>query len=114
MLTCLNCASNQSFKDYSFEDYTAIPDNGNHLRDLEIQDVTIVNNDIITISTLFVQYKEALKDGAIHLIPEYAGNDDRLKGLKVINTLNKNQTDPINIVESSEKIINHLQSFIEI
>ena len=113
LLTCLNCAVSQSFKDCSFEDYTAIPDNGNHLRDLEIQKVTIVNNGIITISTLFVQYKEVLKDGSIHLIPEYAGNDDRLKGLKVINTLNKNQTDPINIVESSEKIINHLQSFIE-
>jgi len=113
LLACLNCAVNQSYTDFSLEDYAAIPDNGNHLRDVEIQNVTIVNNANITTSTLFVQYKEVLKDGAIHLIPEYAGNEVELKGLKIINALNKNQTDPVNIVESSEKILNHLQSFID-
>jgi hypothetical protein len=113
LLICLNCAVNQSHTNYSNDDYAAIPDNGNHLRDVEIQNVTIVNNANITTSTLFIQYIEELKDGAIHLIPEYSGNEVELKGLKIINILNKNQTDPVNIVESSEKILNHLQSFID-
>ena len=113
LLACLNCTVNQSHTDFSFEDYRAIPSNGNHLRDIEIQNVTIVNNEEITTSSLFVQYKEVLKDKVIELIPEYAGNDPMLKGLKVFNALTKNQTDPINIVESSEKILNRLQSFIE-
>ena len=113
LLTCLKGAVNQSYKAFTLQDYTAIPNNGNHLRDIEIQNVTIVNNGNLTIASLFVQYKEVLQDKKILLIPEYAGTDPSLKGLKLIDALNKNQTNPINIVDSSDKIINHLQSFIE-
>ena len=113
LLSCLNSVLSNQYKYFTAEDYLAIPANGNHLRDVEIQNVTIVNKGEITISTIFVQFKEVLQQGDIHFIPEYAGNDPQLKGLKIIHALSKNQTKPIDVVESSTKIIKHLQSFID-
>ena len=113
LVTCLKSAVNQTYKSFTFQDYIAIPNNGNNLRDVEIQNVTIVNNGNLTTSSLFVQYKEVLQDKKIQLLPEYVGADPSLKGLRVIDALNKNQTNPINIVDSSDKTIKHLQSFIE-
>ena len=113
LLSCLNSVLSNQYQYFTVEDYLAIPANGNHLRDVEIQNVTIVNKGEITISTIFVQFKEVLQQGDIHFIPEYAGNDPQLKGLKVIRVLSENQTKPIDVVESSTKIIKHLQSFID-
>lgn len=113
LLSCVKSVLTNDYQSFTKDDYFDIPANGNHLRDLEIQNVTIVNNGEITNSSLFVQFKEELRQGAIQFIPEYAGNDSRLKGLKVIHVLSKKQTKPIDVVESSTKIIKHLQSFID-
>ena len=113
LLTCLNSVFNNDFQSFTAKDYFAIPANGNHLRDIEIQNVTIVNNDEITNSNLFVQFKEVLQEGEIQFVPEYAGIDPLLKGLKVVRLLSKKQTNPIDVVDSATKIIKHLQSFID-
>ncbi|MGB0366077.1 MAG: M14 family zinc carboxypeptidase [Flavobacteriaceae bacterium] len=113
LLSCLNSVLNNEYQYFTAKDYLAIPANGNHLRDIEIQNVTIVNNGEITNSTVFVQFNEVLQQGEIQFIPEYVGYDYNYKGLKVINALKKNQTKPIDIVESSTKITKHLQSFID-
>jgi hypothetical protein len=113
LLSCLNSVLGKQYQHFTAEDYLTIPANGNHLRDVEIRNITIVNKGEVTISTIFVQFKEVLQQGDIHFIPEYAGNDPQLRGLKVIHALSKNQTKPIDVVESSTKIIKHLQSFID-
>ena len=113
LISCLNSVLSNQYQHFTVEDYLAIPANGNHLRDIEIQNVTIVNNGKVTKSKVFVQFKEVLQLGEIQFLPEYAGNDLQFKGLKVINALSKNQTKPIDVVESSTKIIKHLQSFID-
>ena len=113
LLSCINSFLSQQYQYFTVDDYFAIPANGNHLRDIEIQNITIVNNKEITNSSVFVQFKEVLQQGEIQFIPEYAGNDPNLRGLKVIHALSKNQTKPIDVVESSTKIIKHLQSFID-
>ncbi len=113
LLSCLNSFVNQTFTAFKREDYDAIPNNGNHLRDVQINNVTIVNNTKVTKTTLFVQYKEMLKDGEIHLVPEYAGQDANYVGLAVHDMLEKKQTNPINVVESSLDGVKHLQSLID-
>ena len=113
LISCLNSVLSNQYQHFTVEDYLAIPANGNHLRDIEIQNVTIVNNGKVTKAKVFVQFKEVLQLGEIQFLPEYAGNDLQFKGLKVINALSKNQTKPIDVVESSTKIIKHLQSFID-
>ena len=113
LLSCLNSVLKNDYQCFTTEDYFAIPANGSHLRDVEIQNVTIVNNGEITNSTVFVQFKEVLHQGEVQFIPEYAGSDPKLNGLKVIKILSENQTKAINIVESSKEIIKHLKSFID-
>jgi len=110
---CLNSVLSKKHQHFTVEDYLAIPANSNHLRDIEIQNVTVVNNGKISNSKVFVQFNEVLQQSEIQFVPEYAGNDPQLKGLKVIRVLSKNQTKPLDVVESSTKIIKHLQSFID-
>lgn len=114
LFSCLTSFARDSFTTFSAEEYHAIPSNFNHLRDIQVNNVTIVNNGNTTKSTFFVQYKELLKDNTIEFIPEYVAHDNKdLKGLVVIDANAANQTAAINIVDSATKILNHLKSFIE-
>lgn len=113
LLSCLSALVTNDFKRFKIDDYDAIPNNGNHLRDIEINNVTIVNNGNVSTSSIFIQYKEELKQGEIKFVPEFVNINAGLTGLKVIDAENKNQTEPVNIVKSSIEIIKHLQSFID-
>ena len=114
LLTALRSLASSSYLDYTVAQYLSIPNNINTLRDIEIRNVTTVNNSIVTNSTLFVQYRELLKDGEILFLPEYAGNNKEYKGLKVIDCKSQNFDQPIDIEDSAENIINHLKKLINI
>ena len=113
LLSCLNSFNTSTFSDFDAEDYQRIPGNQSHLRDIQLKNVTIVNNGITTKKSLFVQFKEVLKHDKVHFIPEYAGMEEGLIGLQEIDAEKINQTAPVDIVKSATKITKHLQSFID-
>ena len=112
LVNMLQSIESKGFMLFSVKDYHAIPENFNHLRDVEYKNVTIVNNKELTKSSLFVQYREKLEDGKVRFIPEYAGNQEDWKGLTVVDLMHKNEKNPIDINESSDKIIKTLNSLL--
>lgn len=109
LLVALRSIAAGSYKQFTTEDYFAIPNNENHLRDIEIRNVTIVNNGETTNSSLFVQYKEVLDQKKVLLLPEYVGNTREYTGLKIIDVKNRNRKNPINLEESVENITKQLK-----
>ncbi len=112
LINVLQSIQKQSFKMLSEKEYFKIPENSNHLRDIEFKDVTIVNNGKLTKSSLFVQYTEHLDNGQVHFLPEYVGNQLDWKGLKQIEVVDKSILNPINISDSSEKIMESLKTLM--
>ena len=112
LVNMLQSIESKGFMSFSVKDYHAIPENFNHLRDIEYKNVIIVNNTELTKSSLFVQYREKLEDGKVRFIPEYAGNQEEWKGLTVIDLMHRNDKNPIDINESSDKIIKTLNSLL--
>lgn len=112
LINVLKSIGNESYKLFSSEAYFGIPENSNHLRDLEFKNVTIVNNQKVTKSSLFVQYTEYLKDGQVRFFPEYVGNQSDWSGLRQIDLAENSTLMPIDINDSSEKIMESLISLM--
>ena len=108
LVNLLQSINNKSFSRFSENEYFKVPENSNHLRDVEFKNVTIVNNKKLTKSSLFVQYKEHINNGQVHFLPEYVGNQLDWTGLKQIDAAEKPILKPINISDSSEKIMKSL------
>ena len=95
-----------SHSNHSVEDYFAIPENKQTLRDIELHDVTNVNNDR---SSYFYHYKEVLtKNDTIAFVPERVEDHEGLYGLKRIDF---NATDQ-NITNSSA-FDNNLENWVK-
>ena len=114
IIDCLKSFSAGDYNDKSTEDYFAIPANSNHLRDIEISNVTIVNNKEITKSTFFVQYKEVLDNNEIIFTPEFDGSDCKLSGLKKIQMPEEQEKYPINRNDFADVIMDSLKKFIQL
>lgn len=114
LLVAFRSIAKERYTLFSTQQYFAIPNNVNHLRDIEVRDVTIVNNGKVTNSTLFVQYKEVLDRKKVVFIPEYVGNTKEYIGLMVIDVKEKNKNNPIDITESAENITKQLEKLINI
>lgn len=97
------------FNQYTTHDYLVIPENESRLRDIEIQNVTIVNKLNITNSRLFVQYKEQLIDGEIAFIPEIVDKTMNLKGLRQIKLTKSQQKIAFAIDDSADDILKQLK-----
>ena len=74
--------SSATYTRFSTSDYFAIPENKKSLCDIELYNVTNVNNNK---STQYYQYKEVLEDHQISFVPEALATDGKLYGLKRID-----------------------------
>ena len=71
LLHVLLAYADNSYLDYSAEDYSSIPENEKSCCDVAVELITNVNNDETTKSLHFVQFREVLMDGSIAFMPEY-------------------------------------------
>ena len=114
IIDCLNSFCRAGYDSYTIQDYHAIPENSNHLRDIEFTEVTIVNNGNITKSSLFVQFKEVLKQGVVEFVPEFSGNDCKLSGLVKIKMPSSQENSPINLTKSAVEIMESLTKYLNV
>ena len=114
IIDCLNSFCRSRYDSFTLQDYHAIPENSNHLRDIELTDVTIVNNVNITKSSLFVQFKEILKQGEVEFVPEFSGNDCALSGLVKIKMPSSQEKSPIDLTKSAVEIMESLTKYLNV
>ena len=114
IIDCLKNYCTARYDYYTVQDYNAIPENSNHLRDIEFTNVTIVNNSKITKSSLFVQFKEVLKQAAVEFVPEFSGNDCKLSGLVKIKMPSSQENSPIDLTKSAVEIMESLKIYIKV
>ena len=76
IIDCLNSFCRAGYSSFTVQDYCAIPENSNHLRDIEFTNVTIVNNGNIAKATHYLyNSREVLKQGVVEFDPEFSGNE---------------------------------------
>lgn len=109
---CLKSFATGDYHSSTINDYHAIPENGNCLRDIEFTYVTIVNNGKITKSSLFVQFKEILRQGVVEFVPEFSGNDCELNGLRKMKMPDVQKNDPIDLTKSAKEIMESLTKYL--
>ena len=114
IIDCLNSFCRAGYDSYTILDYHAIPENSNHLRDIEFTNVTIVNNGNITKSSLFVQFKEVLKQEVVEFVPEFSGSDCALSGLVKIKMPSSQENSPIDLTKSAVEIMESLTKFLNV
>ena len=114
IIDCLYSFCRAGYDSYTIQDYHAIPENSNHLRDIEFTNVTIINNGNITKSSLFVQFKEVLKKGVVEFDPEFSGNDCSLSGLEKIKMPSSQENSPIDLTKSAIEIMESLRKYLNV
>lgn len=104
-ITALNSFLTDSYSRFSTEKYFHIPENKQTLRDIQISNVTNVNNEN---SSYFYQYKEVLKNQSIRFIPEQVEFSEDLVGLRQIDfdTVEQNIT-------NSDSFDNNLEKWVK-
>ena len=114
IIDCLKGFITARYDSFTVQDYNAIPENSNHLRDIEFTDVTIVNNSKITKSSLFVQFKEVLTQAVVEFVPEFSGNDCTLSGLVKIKMPSSQENSPIDLTKSAAEIMESLTKYLNV
>ena len=114
IFNCIEAFCNNKFTRYAVDEYYTIPENGNHLRDIEISNVTIVNNLKITKSSLFVQFKEVLHNGKVEFQPEFVGIQPNYIGLNKMKMPSSQAKTPIDLSNSNEEILKSLIAHLDI
>lgn len=114
IINCIKIFISGSYESFTIQEYNAIPENSNHLRDIELTNVTIVNNGKITKSSLFVQYKEVLKQGVVEFVPEFSGNGCELSGLVKIKMPSTQENAPIDLMKSASEIMESLTKYLNV
>ena len=114
IITCLSSFKSKDYKLFKTQDYYAIPENSNHLRDIEFTNVTIVNKSEITKSSLFVQFKEVLIQDTVEFIPEFSGNNCELSGLVKIEMPFTQENVPIDLAKSAAEVMESLKFYMKV
>ncbi|WP_419211421.1 M14 metallopeptidase family protein [Maribacter sp. X9] len=70
LLKAILTISKEIIGKYTIDQYLAIPENGKQYVDILIKNVKPINNGFNKGSSIFMQYKELLKEGKIHFQPE--------------------------------------------
>ena len=86
LVTMCKTIANGSIESFSVDSYFEIPENYNHLRDIELYNLrqTIGGSPIFN-NKLFIQFREEKKEDDICFIPELSSMDSTLIGLQRVN-----------------------------
>lgn len=71
LLSCLNRIADASYRSFATTDYLSLPANGKMLVDLRIRNAGHLFPHFGQTEALAIQYREVLRDGRIHWVPEW-------------------------------------------
>jgi hypothetical protein len=92
IVTMSKTIADGSINSFSVKSYFDMPENSNHLRDIELYNLKQTIGGIASVEhKLFVQFREEKNEDNIQFIPEFASHEPNLHGIQRINVQEHNK-----------------------